>query len=57
MIEMRYLWREPLRLDNAKLKVFLGSEPHTPIDQAIATTLRGLGCLAGRDPTLLSTAA
>jgi nucleoside-diphosphate-sugar epimerase len=57
MIEMRYLWREPLRLDNAKLKVFLGSEPHTPIDQAIATTLRGLGCFAGRDPTLLSTAA
>jgi nucleoside-diphosphate-sugar epimerase len=57
MIEMRYLWREPLRLDNAKLNAFLGSEPHTPIDQAITTTLRGLGCLEGRDPTFLSTAA
>ena len=55
IIEMRYLWREPLRLDNAKLKGFLGSEPHTPIDQAIATTLRGLGCL--EDPALVSTAA
>ena len=57
MIEMRYLWREPLRLDNAKLNALLGSEPHTPIDQAIATTLRGLGCLAGTDAALLSTAA
>jgi len=55
IIEMRYLWREPLRLDNAKLKGFLGSEPHTPIDQAIAATLRGLGCL--EDPALVSTAA
>jgi nucleoside-diphosphate-sugar epimerase len=57
MIEMRYLWREPLKLDNAKLIAFLGSEPHTPIDQAIVTTLRGLGCLEGRDPALLSTTA
>ena len=57
MIEMRYLWREPVQLDNAKLNAFLGNEPHTPIDQAIATTLRGLGCLEGRDPALLSTAA
>ena len=57
MIEMRYLWQEPLKLDNAKLNAFLGSEPHTPIDQAIVTTLRGLGCLEGRDPALLSTAA
>jgi nucleoside-diphosphate-sugar epimerase len=56
MIEMRYLWREPLRLDNAKLNAFLGSEPHTPIDQAIATTLRGLGCLEGTHAARLSTA-
>jgi nucleoside-diphosphate-sugar epimerase len=57
MIEMRYLWREPVRLDNAKLKAFLGSEPHTPIDQAIATTLRGLGCLKATDAPPFSTAA
>lgn len=44
MIEMRYLWREPLRLDNAKLVAFLGDEPHTPIDQAVRDTLTELGC-------------
>jgi nucleoside-diphosphate-sugar epimerase len=53
MIEMRYLWREPLQLDNAKLNAFLGSEPHTPIDRAIAATLQGLGCLQGVDPGAL----
>ncbi len=45
MLEMRYLWRKPLRLDNAKLTAFLGAEPHTPIDAAIRATLEGLGCL------------
>jgi nucleoside-diphosphate-sugar epimerase len=44
LIEMRYLWREPLRLDNRKLVGFLGSEPHTPLDEALADTLRALGC-------------
>jgi nucleoside-diphosphate-sugar epimerase len=45
MLEMRYLWREPLRLDNAKLVAFLGEEPHTPLDQAVRATLMSLGCL------------
>jgi len=45
MAEMRYLWREPLRLDNAKLVAFLGEEPHTPLDAAVAVALKGLGCL------------
>ncbi len=45
MLEMRYLWREPLQLDNRKLLSVLGSEPHTPLDQAVANTLRKLGCL------------
>jgi nucleoside-diphosphate-sugar epimerase len=45
MLEMRYLWREPLRLDNAKLVAVLGEEPHTPLDRAVRDTLRGLGCL------------
>ena len=43
--EMRYLWREPLRLDNAKLVSLIGPEPHTPIDQALRETLEGMGCL------------
>ena len=34
MLEMRYLWKKPLRFDNAKLVSLLGVEPHTPLDQA-----------------------
>lgn len=48
MIEMRYLWKVPVKLDNRKLVAFLGEEPHTPLDQALRATLRGLGCLAGK---------
>ncbi len=47
MAEMRYLWREPLVLDDRKLRSFLGDVPHTPLDQAVAASLRGLGCLEG----------
>ncbi|NRQ14730.1 SDR family NAD(P)-dependent oxidoreductase [Ensifer sesbaniae] len=43
--KMRYVWREPLRMPNDRLLAVLGEEPHTPIDEAVATTLRGLGCL------------
>ncbi|MEW9624317.1 NAD(P)H-binding protein [Rhodanobacter geophilus] len=43
--EMRYLWREPLQLDNRRLVAWLGTEPHTPLDQAVEATLRGAGCL------------
>ena len=45
MLEMRYLWEAPVLLDNAKLTAFLGAEPHTPLDQALRTTLEGQGCL------------
>jgi nucleoside-diphosphate-sugar epimerase len=44
--EMRYLWDVPLRMDNNRLKAMLGSEPHTPLDEAVRNTLIGLGCLA-----------
>jgi nucleoside-diphosphate-sugar epimerase len=43
--EMRYLWDVPVRMNNARLVKLLGSEPHTPIDDAVRATLRGLGCL------------
>jgi len=46
MREMRYLWREPIRMDNAKLVATLGAEPHTPLDTAVHNSLIGLGCLA-----------
>ena len=43
--EMRYLWRQPIRMDNARLTALLGSEPHTPLDEAVEATLLGLGCV------------
>jgi len=45
MAEMRYLWREPMALNDGKLRAFLGEIPHTPLDTAVAASLRGLGCL------------
>lgn len=50
MMEMRYLWREPFRLDNAKLVALLGEETHTPLDAAVRATLAGLGCLPAGQP-------
>lgn len=44
-LEMRYLWRQPLRMANRPLVDFLGAEPHTPLDDAVRATLQGLGCL------------
>lgn len=45
LLEMRYLWQVPLRLDNRKLVALLGGEPHTALDAAVRHTLEGLGCL------------
>jgi nucleoside-diphosphate-sugar epimerase len=50
MLEMRYLWQQPVRLDNLKLVAFLGAEPHTPLDAAVRATLVGLACLRGETP-------
>ncbi len=47
VIEMRYLWNEEVRLRNDKLTAFLGGEPRTPLDEAVRTTLSGLGCIVG----------
>ncbi len=44
MMEMRYLWQQEVRMDNRRLVEVLGHEPHTPLDEAIDTTLAGLGC-------------
>jgi len=42
MKEMRYLWRQPLQLDNRRLVDWLGAEPHTPLELAVRRTLEGL---------------
>ena len=47
MREMRYLWRTPIRMHNQRLIATLGEEPHTPLDEAVETTLEALGCLGG----------
>jgi nucleoside-diphosphate-sugar epimerase len=49
LLEMRYLWHVPLRLDNARLAAVM-AEPHTPLEQAVETTLIGLGCLDAAEP-------
>lgn len=43
--EMRYLWREPLRMPNDRLVAAIGAEPWTPIDEAVRASLAALGCL------------
>lgn len=43
LVEIKPLWRTPVRLDNARLVALLGTEPHTPLDAAVAASLRGLG--------------
>jgi len=45
IIEMRYLWKVPLQLDNTKLRNLIGEEPHTPLDDAVRTSLEGMKCL------------
>ncbi len=50
LVEMKYLWQRPVRLDNAKLVATIGPEPRTPLDEAVRTTLAGIGCLGGEAP-------
>jgi nucleoside-diphosphate-sugar epimerase len=45
MREMRYLWKTPHKLSNAKLRDTIGAEPHTLLDEAVHATLVGIGCL------------
>jgi nucleoside-diphosphate-sugar epimerase len=46
LLEMRYLWQVPMRLDNRKLVARLAVEPHTPLDQAVAEALRSIADVA-----------
>jgi nucleoside-diphosphate-sugar epimerase len=45
LMEMRYLWQKPVRMNNALLVQTLGEEPHTSWDVAVKTTLASMGCL------------
>lgn len=52
LLEMRYLWRRPHRLDDSRLRALIGEPPHTPIGQALAASLP-----AGLAPTAAGKAA
>jgi nucleoside-diphosphate-sugar epimerase len=39
LMEMRYLWRSPIGLSNARLTSFLGDEPQTPLITALRESL------------------
>lgn len=41
--ELRPYWQNAARLDNTELIAALGTEPRTPLDEALTETLRGLG--------------
>jgi nucleoside-diphosphate-sugar epimerase len=45
MLEMRYLWEVPIRLGSSRLQALIGSEPHTPLDDAVREAMTELGCL------------
>lgn len=45
LLEMRYLWQVPVRMDNAKLQALLGQEPHTPLDEAVEANAARAGLL------------
>ncbi len=47
VIEMRYLWQVPLRLDNRRLVVLLGQEPHTALDEAVRVSHAALQARSG----------
>ena len=41
--ELEYLWRVPHAISGEKLKAAIGKVPHTPIEPAVAASLRALG--------------
>lgn len=56
LCKMRYLWRAPIRLDDARLRAFLGDDLYTPLDAAVRATLAGAGCLGELAATVPSRA-
>lgn len=45
LVDMKYLWRTEIQMDNTKLRDLLGHEPSTDIRVALEETLIGLKCL------------
>ena len=45
LVEMRYLWSTPHALDNRRLCQLIDTEPHTPLAEAVASSLAELGLM------------
>lgn len=45
LVAMRYLWSEPLKLDNSTLVAVLGEEPRTDLDEVVRVTLKSINAL------------
>jgi hypothetical protein len=43
LAELEYFWKVPHRIDGSKLKAAIGDVPHTPLNKAVAMSLRELG--------------
>lgn len=43
--EIAPYWRHPARFDNSRLVDLIGTEPRTPLDDAVRTSLMDMGCL------------
>jgi len=56
VVEMRYLWTAPLRMDNSRLVAAIGEEPRTPLQTAVRDTLTGFGSLPAARAAALSNA-
>ncbi len=54
LVDMRYLFKTPHALDNARLLAFIGAEPHTPLAEAAAAALDDLGLFSTSASTSLS---
>ena len=46
LTDIGYLWQVPHRIDGAKLAAAIGNVPHTPLETAVARSLRELGAIA-----------
>ena len=46
LMETRYLWQRPHRLDDSKLQALLGQVPHTPFELAVQQSLCELGLVS-----------
>jgi nucleoside-diphosphate-sugar epimerase len=40
--DVKYVWDEPIELDDTKLRDELGAPPHTPLEEAVRCALEGL---------------